>query len=121
MSRDHLELGRRGEQLALAFLKKARHKILVRNYSCPIGEIDLITLSNGTLCFVEIKTRHGIDVSPEELVPRSKQRKIARIARRFVATHRMEAYPCRFDVLTVEIDESDRPNLRHYPNAFEIP
>ena len=36
-----------GEDLAVNYLIKKKYKIIERNYSCPMGEIDIIALDNG--------------------------------------------------------------------------
>ena len=47
------ELGPKGEAYALKLLKKRGHRLLQRNFSCPRGELDLITWHRGTLVFVD--------------------------------------------------------------------
>ena len=59
MTRERLEIGKLGEDLALKKLKKLGYKKIIRNYRCPLGEVDLIAEDSGTLVFVEIKTRKG--------------------------------------------------------------
>ncbi|PJE68462.1 YraN family protein, partial [Candidatus Shapirobacteria bacterium CG10_big_fil_rev_8_21_14_0_10_38_8] len=51
------DLGGRGESLAVDILRKQGYKILQRNFSCKIGEIDIIALDDNVLIFVEVKTR----------------------------------------------------------------
>ena len=36
------ELGKKGEEVALRFLKKKGYRIIETNYVCKIGEMDLI-------------------------------------------------------------------------------
>jgi putative endonuclease len=50
-------LGQEGEDRAARHLAKQGYKILERNYRTPSGEIDLIALHQGTVVFVEVKTR----------------------------------------------------------------
>ena len=52
--------GKAGEQLAAHYLKKKGYKILERNYTCPVGEIDIIGRHKKTIVFVEVKTRQSM-------------------------------------------------------------
>jgi len=36
------ELGKKGEEVAVRFLKKHGYHILYRNYTCKMGEMDII-------------------------------------------------------------------------------
>ena len=53
------EVGKRGEQLAEAYLKKQGVRILAGNYSVHGGEIDLVGYCRGGLVYFEVKTRTG--------------------------------------------------------------
>lgn len=109
---DHLELGRRGEELAAAYLLKAGYRIVAANFSVPVGrnrrdavisvEIDLVAYENETLCFVEVKSRASDWFAPPEAnVDRRKQRQIARAARVYRRMFDLAGEPYRYDVITV--------------------
>src|SRR3982751_3743722 len=52
------ERGRRGEKLAVKFLRQQGYKILYRNFRGRTGgEIDIVARHGDTLVFVEVKTR----------------------------------------------------------------
>lgn len=62
-----LPLGKLGESIAAEYLFQRGFKIIEKNFHKRWGEIDLITLKDDTLIFVEVKTRMVDDrVSPEE-------------------------------------------------------
>lgn len=42
------------EELAFHDLKKKGYKILLRNYECPIGEVDMIAKKDGKLIFLGV-------------------------------------------------------------------
>ena len=52
-------LGRKGEEVAAAYLEGRGLKIRQRNFRTRDGEIDLIADDGGTLVFLEVKTRTG--------------------------------------------------------------
>lgn len=108
----HLELGRRGEELAAAYLIKAGYRIVAANFSIPVGrnrigavinvEIDLVAYEGETLCFVEVKSRASDWFAPPEAnVDRRKQRQIARAARAYRRMFDLAGEPYRYDVITV--------------------
>jgi putative endonuclease len=81
MSNETINLGRRGENLSVEFLKKQGYKIMERNYRCSIGEVDIIAKEKNVLCFVEVKTRKTEEYGlPEEAIDWHKQRKLAKVA-----------------------------------------
>ena len=113
-------LGRWGEKRSEKFLKRKGLKTLTRNFSCKTGEIDLVMVdSDGTLVFVEVKTRANEDFSPSEsAVTKPKKIRMLRTARYFLAANEIEDRPCRFDVVTIVLGEKGPAQIRHYENAF---
>jgi putative endonuclease len=114
-------LGDRGERAASTLLKRQGHRILARNYRCPAGEIDLITLDGNTLVFVEVKTRSSdAFADPEQAVGHRKQQRIIRAAECYRQFKGAQAYPCRFDVVSIVMQPNGRPNAHHIRDAFTI-
>jgi putative endonuclease len=112
-------LGYSGERAAERFLKRRGHRILARNFRCPGGEIDLITLDGRTLVFVEVKTRSSCDrVDPEQSVGLNKRRHIILAARYYCRMKSAAGRPCRFDVVAVVDASGSRREIRHIPDAF---
>jgi putative endonuclease len=113
-------LGRWGEKRCEKFLKRKGLKTLTRNFSCKTGEIDLVMVdTDGTLVFVEVKTRASEDFSPSEsAITPAKKTRMLRTARYFLATNNIENRPFRFDVVTIVLDEKGLEQIRHYENAF---
>jgi putative endonuclease len=109
----HLELGARGEQAALEYLKEVEgFEIVATNYRVPLGrnlrnqkitgEIDIIAYDEGTLVFIEVKTRTSDKfAAPERAVDLRKQRQIARSARKYRQLMKVTEEPHRYDVVTV--------------------
>jgi putative endonuclease len=117
---DKALLGRWGEKRCERFLKRKGFKNLARNFSCKTGEIDLIMVdTDGSIVFVEVKTRADESFSPPEAaVTSAKKTKMLRAARYFLSIHNIENRPFRFDVVTIVLGQKGRPEIRHYENAF---
>ncbi len=74
----NITTGRRGEQIALNYLKKQGFKILETNkHFSRLCEADIIALDKDTLVFVEVKTRNSeIYGLPIESITRNKYNNI---------------------------------------------
>src|SRR5579859_7925426 len=106
---DHLKLGRRGEEVAVRFLKEHGYEIVALNFIARLGrsktghllssEIDIVAYDGNILSFIEVKTRRSdLFRSPEEAVDMVKQRQISRAAKRYRQIFRLSGRPYRFDV-----------------------
>ena len=100
--REKKELGKRGEDLALRFLKRSGYKIIERNYVCKMGEMDIIAQEKDTLVFVEVKTRTSMDFGPPQLaVNPTKQMQLSKVALNFLKEKKREDVKARFDVVAI--------------------
>ena len=113
-------LGREGERIAEAYLRKKGYRVVERNYHCPVGELDLVVLDRRVIVFVEVKTRTDERFgAPLESVDRRKQRKMIKAALFFLSRHRLHHREARFDVVGISFMERE-PVVEHVENAFEI-
>ena len=113
-------LGKEGERIAEAFLKKKGYKIVERNYRCVLGELDLIVLDRRVLVFVEVKTRTGNGFgTPFEAVELRKQQKMIQAAQYFIAQKGLQQRDSRFDVVGISWPGRE-PMVEHIENAFEL-
>ena len=79
------EIGRAGEDLAELLLLQRGYRIIRRNFSCRLGEIDIIAERDGLLSFVEVKTRFSQTYGAgREAVNRQKQRHMRAAAQVFL-------------------------------------
>jgi putative endonuclease len=117
---DRKKLGRWGEKRSERFLKTKGLKKLARNFCAKTGEIDLVMVeADGTIVFVEVKTRADEDFQPvESVITPSKKTRLFRTARYFLAAHKIEDRPFRFDIVTIVLGRSGPPRIEHYKNAF---
>jgi len=117
---DRARLGRWGERRCERYLRNKGLRTLGRNYSCKVGELDLVMVdTDGTLVFVEVRSRADERFGPAEAtVTPAKRARVARAARHFLAVHKIEDRPLRFDVVTLILGRSGPPQIQHFPNAF---
>jgi len=113
-------LGKWGEKQSLAFLRKKHYKPIARNFTCPLGEIDLIMKSpDNRLVFIEVKTRTSEELKPAHAaVDSRKQKKLRQLANYFIKTHSISNIPIRFDIITVILNPDGSFKINHYPAAF---
>lgn len=112
-------LGRSGERAGERFLRRKGYRIVVRNYRCPSGELDLIALDGTTVVFVEVKTRAGDEhADPQDAVTPVKQQRMGRCARWFLRHTGSEHRACRFDVLAIIQTPDGAYRFDHFVDAF---
>lgn len=115
---DTRELGERGEELAVRYLIRKKYRILARNWRDRGGEIDIVARDGGTLVFVEVKTRTSDTFAlPVESVGYEKQRRLRRLAERYIMRSGMSDCEARFDVISV-LMRGVKPEIEHLANAF---
>lgn len=121
MPDERQELGKIGESLAVVALREQGYTILVRNYRCRYGEIDIIGKVRDTLAFIEVKTRRGsLFGLPEDAVTMRKQKQIIKSAQYYLAEHNLFDHPCRFDVVAVTIKERNPVRVSIIAGAFDL-
>lgn len=97
------QLGKLGEDLALAYLLRRGYSLIDRNFSCSFGEIDLIMKDGKTLVFVEVKTRWSLSYgSGVEAVTRRKLRSIIKTSQVFKKFTKNLPKLERIDVVAVD-------------------
>jgi putative endonuclease len=113
------ELGKFGEDLAVAELERRGYAILARRYRTRYGEIDIVARQGDTLVFVEVKAKAtpGFGLAAEAMTP-VKQRRLTRMAVDYVSRVAWTHGPCRFDVVAID-DAGAAPQVMVYPNAFD--
>lgn len=112
-------LGIVGEELACQFVKARGYKVLLRNYKCPLGEIDLVAKEKGVLVFMEVKTRRSLEMGlPVESITFHKRAQITKCAKYYLKRYRIADVPCRFDVVSVFLEQDKNPEIELIQNAF---
>jgi putative endonuclease len=120
-----MSVGRQGEALAVSYLEVAGYEILRRNFTCRLGEIDVVARprSENTLCFIEVKCRSNEKRGrPYESVGVRKKKHYRQVATVFLMREwdslGVDATTeFRFDVIEVLLN-AGKPQINHIRNAF---
>jgi putative endonuclease len=116
MAESH-DLGRKGEELAVEYLKKSGFKILHRNWKWGRNEIDLIAENDDFIIFTEVKARNeDCLLQPVTAVTKDKQKSIIIAADGYVNRFKIDK-ESRFDIITV-IKKPESFEIEHIPDAF---
>lgn len=114
---EHNTLGKRGEEVAIKFLRSNNYQILETSWHFHHKEIDIIAKKDDVLIFVEVKTR-TTDYwgNPEEFVTKTKQRYLIQAAEHYIETinHKGET---RFDVISILFEHFEF-TVEHIERAF---
>lgn len=113
--------GSRSERAAARFLRSLGYHIVARNFTCDLGELDLVALDGKCIVFVEVRsTEDGNAQRPAESVDLTKQKRLSRLALYFLQKKRLLNQSARFDVLLLSWPADRRqPDIQHIKNAFE--
>ena len=112
--------GNIGENLAVKFLKSKNYKILQTNYSCPLGEIDIVAKDGETIVFVEVKTRASLKYGyPQEAITLQKMAHIKNSALFYLKQHcLLQGTPVRFDCVAILTLDGADAEINHIENIF---
>ena len=129
------EYGDWGEKFACKYLRRQGYKILDRNYTNCIGEIDIIAIetkksrkksgdyekmpkifqNEDVLCFIEVKSRKSVAYgNPSDAVDFNKQKKYLNISLEYMRKKKLNNFQYRYDIIEVYGSEL----LNHIKNAF---
>jgi len=107
--------GESEELRACEYLQTQGLRLITQNFSCRMGEIDLIMQHNDSLVFVEVRYRKNKTFGGAAAsITRIKQRKIIRTALFYQQKHAPKSC-MRFDVVAIEGDNQ----LQWFPSAFD--
>ncbi len=113
----HNEFGKKGEQMAVAFLEKSGYDILKRNYRFQKAEIDIIALKDTVLAIVEVKSRSStMIIDPKDAITPKKIKLLTLAANEYVIKNELDV-EVRFDIVSI-IKEKGRYAIEHIKNAF---
>lgn len=113
----HNELGKKGEELAVAHLLKTGYEIVARNFVYQKAEVDVIARKGSVLAVVEVKTRSTPDFGdPQEFVKKKQINQLVKAIDYFVNEHNLDV-EVRFDIVAI-IRNKAGTRLEHIEDAF---
>ncbi len=114
------ETGRRGERLAVEYLRREGFEICDLNWRSGRYELDIVARRAGTLHFVEVKTRRAAGLtSPEQAVTPAKFRALRHAAEHYMALGGYDDWEVQFDLIAVEVLPDGSAELRMVEQAME--
>lgn len=116
------EVGARGEAAVAAYFEAQGYVVEARNWSCRVGELDLVVSQGDLVAFVEVRTvtTDWLD-SPIRTIDGGKQARVARAADAYLQQREGEVDRVRFDVVGVRLRRFGGPQVEHLPDAFTPP
>jgi putative endonuclease len=110
--------GSLGERLAAHHLQAKGYRIIGRNWRRLEGEIDIIAERDGTLVFVEVKSRRGAAMGTAcQAISPVKAVRLAQLAELYAEEHAPET-ALRIDLVAIDFSPNGRMlSLQHYENA----
>ncbi|HVC01044.1 MAG TPA: YraN family protein [Steroidobacteraceae bacterium] len=112
--------GAAAERLAAAFLEARGLAVLLRNFRCRQGELDLVCADAGFLVVVEVRQRSGTRFGGAlASVTAAKRRRIMRATAVLLLRTRRWRYACvRFDVVGIQGRPDAAPEIIWIKDAF---
>lgn len=113
MTRRRARLGHSGERAAADFLRAKGYEVVIENYRCPLGEIDLVARDGRTLVVCEVKTRKDDSAGhPLESITPRKRAKLRQVAEYYWEYEADQSLALRFDFIAVFVNDS-APRIEH--------
>ena len=114
---EHNELGKKGEDIAVEYLRRKGYRIIDRNWHNGHEEIDIVAMDGEMLVVVEVKTRFSDEFGdPDLAVTKSKQRSIVRTADAYIIEHDLDV-ETRFDIVSIVLNGKEK-KIEHIEDAF---
>jgi len=111
------EVWHAGEDLAAAHLQRLGWQVLDRNWTCPVGELDIVAIEPGpeaVVVFCEVKTRRGLGFgTPLEAITPAKVAKLREVALHWLRARPVPVPHIRFDGLGVLLPRDAQPVITH--------
>lgn len=114
---EHNALGKRGEELAQAYLKNKGYRIRHCNWRFQKAELDIVCMKDDLIIVVEVKSRNLFAIErPQDAVTIAKQKRIVRAADAYIQEYDINE-ECRFDIISVIFDKG-KHEIEHLEDAF---
>lgn len=114
------QTGRRGEALAVEYLRERGFLVCAQNWRSGRYEIDIVAERQGITHFVEVRTRRaGALLSPEATITAAKSEAIRRAAKAYLTQCRVVG-EVAFDLLAVDIFPDGSHDIRFIEDVVEF-
>ena len=123
MKTEHLKQGKDAEAACCDYLKSRGLKLVEKNFSCRLGEIDIIMTDKNVLVFVEVRFRKNNNFGGGlESITVAKQKKLRKTAELYLQKNN-QYKNARFDVVSMSTKAQTMQGKQHYSfdwiqNAF---
>ena len=114
-------IGLRAEDAAAAHLRAHGAQVLLRNYRCRCGELDIVArVGEEELAIIEVRTRSSEAYGGAAAsVGAAKRQRLVRAARRLLQQRRdLARLRVRFDVMVVSQPDADVPRIEWIKHEF---
>lgn len=114
-----VEIGKKGEEIAVEYLISKGYKIRERNWSSNHKEIDIIATKDDCLVIIEVKARASSSLAyegPLDAIDRKKQAFLISAANSYIFRNNI-SMETRFDIVAV-IFKGERHTIEHIEDAF---
>ncbi len=113
----HFDLGKKGEELAIAFLLEKGYVILEKNYRFLKAEVDIIAQKENDLVVVEVKTRSSeVFGNPQDFVNKKKIQLLVSAIDHYVIEKDLDVN-VRFDIIAI-LNQKSTFTIDHIEDAF---
>lgn len=104
--------GQSGEELAAVFLATKGFRLIKKNWSCRLGEIDLIMERDGEVRFIEVKLRYSLTYGyPEESITPTKLRHLSHAIELWLNTQPSPPTNYQADAVAILIRDHQDPEI----------
>lgn len=111
--------GNYGENIACEYLEKNDFQIIEKNFSCYLGEIDIVAIDKNELVFIEVKTRcQNFFGDPREAVDTNKKNHIYNVAQYYLINKNLSDPYVRFDVIEIYLYGDQDYKIKHIKNVI---
>jgi putative endonuclease len=110
-------VARLGEEIATKFLTQKGYKIIDRNFRKGYGEIDIISVHDNILVFIEVKTRTtSLYGGAIEAISYSKLQKLTRTCQYYKMLHPKLPQALKIDAILIDLENNEPTNIQHIEN-----
>ncbi|MFI3292924.1 MAG: YraN family protein [Rikenellaceae bacterium] len=111
------QIGNRGEDIAMEWLRKNGYMIVARNWRFGSYELDIVAQKGFSLHIVEVKTRRRNSwETPEDAMTPSKIRSFLKAANIYLANF-PTPLEVQLDFIAIDMESDGSVEVRYIPNA----